>query len=239
MSVRMATIVLLSALAGPAFPVARAEEPPAALAPEVPAPATPVPAPLPDAPGAPDAATARVLYALGVQEGEALVELGLDDAELAEVRKGWEDAARGAVPRSGSARDSAALQRWLAERRATMARRREAAGRELAQAAAKNPGAVMLPSGAVFIPIAAGEGARPQPADRVRLHVRSMLADEPWRSTPSVAGRRWISRWTRRSRAGRRAWPGSGRAGEHGSSVRRRRLTATAATVSTSHPARR
>lgn len=177
MSLRMATIVLLSALVGAVFPAASAEEPPAALAPEVPAPATPVPAPLPDAPGAPDAATARVLYALGVREGEALAELGLDDAELAEVRKGWESAARGAVTRPVTAQETATLQRWLAERRATMARRREAAGRELAQAAAKNPGAVVLPSGAVFIPIAAGEGARPESADRVRLHVRSMLAD--------------------------------------------------------------
>jgi FKBP-type peptidyl-prolyl cis-trans isomerase len=168
----MATIVLLSVLAGAASAAVRAEEPPAVPAQEVPAPAVP-----PAVPDAPDAATARVLYALGVREGQALAELGLDDAELAEVRKGWESAARGAVTRPVTAQETAALQRWLADRRATMARRREAAGKELAQAAAKNPGAVVLPSGAVFIPIAAGEGARPQPADRVRLHVRSMLAD--------------------------------------------------------------
>jgi FKBP-type peptidyl-prolyl cis-trans isomerase len=76
-----------------------------------------------------------------------------------------------------TAQETAALRRWLAERREAMARRREAAGRDLAQAAAKNPGAVVLPSGAVFIPIAAGEGPRPEPADRVRFHVRSLLAD--------------------------------------------------------------
>jgi len=160
----MVTIALLFVLAVPAVPAALAEEPPAA-----PAPAGPT--------AVPDAATARVLYALGIQEGEGLVELGLTGAELAEVRKGWEEAARGAVARPFTAQEAVELRRWLAERREAMARRREAAGRELAEAAAKNPGARVLPSGAVFIPIAVGEGPHPEPADRVRFHVRSLLAD--------------------------------------------------------------
>ncbi len=174
-----AMTLILAAAAFAAPQAARAEEPPTAK----PAPAA-VPAAAPAAPDAPDArvvpatpeaATARVLYALGVQEGESLVELGLTEAELAEVRKGWEEAARGAVPRPVTAQETAALRRWLAERREAMARRREAAGRELAQAAAKNPGALVLPSGAVFIPIAPGEGPHPEP-DRSRSFPRPIAA---------------------------------------------------------------
>jgi FKBP-type peptidyl-prolyl cis-trans isomerase FkpA len=71
---------------------------------------------------------------------------------------------------------------WLMQQQATAAAPASApaqasAGSDLAAAAAKEPGAVVLPSGLVFLSLKEGEGRQPRATDTVRVHYRGTLAD--------------------------------------------------------------
>lgn len=48
---------------------------------------------------------------------------------------------------------------------------------DLAAVAAKEPGAVVTPSGLVFLSLKQGSGASPQASDKVRVHYRGTFAD--------------------------------------------------------------
>ena len=77
------------------------------------------------------------------------------------------------------------------------------------EAAAREPGAVKTPSGAIVRTTKPGTGATPQPTDRVKVHYTGKLIDGTvFDSSRKPAASRRRSRSTASSSAGPRAWGG-------------------------------
>jgi FKBP-type peptidyl-prolyl cis-trans isomerase FkpA len=119
----------------------------------------------------------KTLYALGLALGLNITDFGLNARELEIVKKGMSDAASGATQQvdikvyGPKVRDFA------------MAKARERAAADAAKAAVlvdqtlKEPGAVKLPSGMVFIEQKKGTGAAPKATDTVKVHYKGTLVD--------------------------------------------------------------
>jgi FKBP-type peptidyl-prolyl cis-trans isomerase len=121
----------------------------------------------------------EALYALGALLGSRVGPYALGPAELAEVERGFADAARA---RKLALADPD-LEAWgpkveeVLKRRAlpTLAAELER-GRKLADAEAALPGAERLPSGVVVRTLSPGSGPHPGPADLVRVSYKGTVA---------------------------------------------------------------
>jgi FKBP-type peptidyl-prolyl cis-trans isomerase FkpA len=136
--------------------------------------ATPGPATL-------DTEDQKTLYALGVFQGKNLKPLNLSPAEIDAVRAGLEDEAQGHASQVdlavyGPKAQNIILVRQTAADLAAAAAQKAKDAPFLA-AAAKEPGAVTLPSGVVMKTLVAGAGPTPQIADRVRVKYDGHLVD--------------------------------------------------------------
>ncbi len=161
----MAALVLaLGAPAAHAQPSRPAKPPePAAKAP--PAAAT-TPATPPDL----TSEDAKTVYALGVSVGRDLSLFGLTPEEVQLLQRGIADSIAGTA--------TAVDPKEYAEKIQALAKGRQAqAGAALLGRAAKEPGAVKLPSGVIYRETQAGTGGSPRPTDTVKVHYEGRLMD--------------------------------------------------------------
>lgn len=115
----------------------------------------------------------QALYALGAILGSRIAPFRLGARELQLVKRGFNDAATGKPLKL----DDPDLDEWGPRVDALMARRSTPAleaerekGRKFAEQAAREPGAVRLPTGLVVRPVRPGSGPRPGPQDKVKVN---------------------------------------------------------------------
>lgn len=119
----------------------------------------------------------KTLYALGLLMGQRMGDFNLTPAELAVVQRGVADQVQGRPP-------VVPLREWgprINEMAQTRSRQRgeqeKARGREFAERAGREAGAVVTPSGLVYKETRAGTGAQPTAEDTVRVHYRGTLTN--------------------------------------------------------------
>lgn len=126
---------------------------------------------------APQSEEEKTLYALGLALAQNLAPFDLSEEELAQVTAGLRDGVMGTAGDFDLQAYGPKLQELAQGRvQAAAAAERDASAGFLA-AAAEEAGAEVMPSGLVFVPIAAGEGASPAATDRVRVHYTGTLRD--------------------------------------------------------------
>ena len=117
----------------------------------------------------------KTLYALGVHLGTGLVPLGLSPREFEVVKAGLSEGAAGRGADDYKASEAiSTLLRLRGEARAAAEARK---GPALIDEAARQPGAVTLPSGIVFRELLAGTGAAVAENGKVKAHLRGTLGD--------------------------------------------------------------
>ncbi len=128
--------------------------------------------------GAPRLATAddKTIYSLGVKLGEGLVPLDLSPHELEVLKAGLSEAVAGRAPPVDT-KAAAAVSALLARRTEARAAKEAARGPAFVRQAAREPGAVTLPSGVVYRELAAGTGSPVSDSSRVKVHLRGTLVD--------------------------------------------------------------
>jgi FKBP-type peptidyl-prolyl cis-trans isomerase FkpA len=119
----------------------------------------------------------KALYVLGVAVGRSLEPFQLSPAELEIVRRGLTDVVTGARLKAEPAEHAPRLHALLREREARVAEARKRELATLVERAAREPGAKILPSGAVYQELRAGKGASPQEKDTVEVYYRGTLPD--------------------------------------------------------------
>lgn len=123
----------------------------------------------------------KTLYTLGAIVGKNVEPLKLTAAEIAVVKRGFEDSATKkdlAVPLEtyGPKVQAFAQARAAAAGAAAAGPEREK-GKAFAEQAAKASGAVRTPTGLVIETLTAGSGKKPAPTDQVKVHYRGTLID--------------------------------------------------------------
>jgi FKBP-type peptidyl-prolyl cis-trans isomerase FkpA len=127
--------------------------------------------------GAPKTDEDKTLYALGMIIGRNLGDFNLTPRELDVVKAGMTDT----VQKKKTAVD---IETWGPKVDALHTSRRTARGalekkqgQAAVESAAKEPGAVKTPAGAIVRTVKPGTGATPQPTDRVEVHYTGKLLD--------------------------------------------------------------
>jgi len=118
----------------------------------------------------------KTLYALGAHLGTGLVPLGLSPRELEIVKAGLSEGATGRGA-SADVKTSDAVSGLLRRRGEARAAAEAKRGPALIEEAARQPGAVTLPSGIVFRELLAGTGAAVAEDGKVKAHLRGTLGD--------------------------------------------------------------
>jgi FKBP-type peptidyl-prolyl cis-trans isomerase len=119
----------------------------------------------------------KVLYALGLSLAERIGEFDLSAAELAIVEAGLHDGASGGKTAVSLVQWAPRVEKLLARRRETVARREQAQAQEYLAAAAREPGAIRRGSGLIFRELRAGSGTAPSADSRVRVHYHGTRVD--------------------------------------------------------------
>jgi FKBP-type peptidyl-prolyl cis-trans isomerase FkpA len=132
---------------------------------------------LPAAAGAPQTEDEKTAYAIGLSLAQQLSSLSLTPAEAEWVGQGLKDMLAGGKP-------AVDLQTYGPKVRALAQTRRQeandkatAVGKEFAEKAAQEPGAVKTDSGLVYLSLQDGSGASPMPSDKVKVNYRGTLID--------------------------------------------------------------
>ncbi|QSQ28126.1 FKBP-type peptidyl-prolyl cis-trans isomerase [Pyxidicoccus parkwayensis] len=161
----MAALVL--ALGAPA---AHAQTPKPAKKPEPSAKQPPATPPAPAAPFNPESEDAKTIYALGVSMGRDLSFFALTPEEVQLLQKGLADSIAGTAPAIDAKEYGPRIQALAKARQAQ-------ASAALLERAAKEPGAVKLPSGVIYREVQAGTGKSPRPTDTVKVNYEGRLLD--------------------------------------------------------------
>jgi FKBP-type peptidyl-prolyl cis-trans isomerase FkpA len=119
----------------------------------------------------------RTLYALGVAIGANIQDFSLTPDEVAIVAMGIQDAALGSEYRVDMQVYGPRIQEFANERMASAASTERAASATFLEEMAAEPGAELMASGLVYIPMTAGTGASPAATDTVRVHYHGTLRD--------------------------------------------------------------
>jgi FKBP-type peptidyl-prolyl cis-trans isomerase FkpA len=166
-AVSIVAVVALVAYGRSQDPAAKASPSPAAVSPAA-AGASP-------AAGATD--DPKMFYALGMLLGQQLRVINLTPAELEQVKVGLVDAATGKKSDIDLAAYGPKLQQFGAARVKAASEAEKARGQAFRDAAAKEAGAVLTPSGLVYKETAPGQGRSPAASDTVKVHYRGTLID--------------------------------------------------------------
>lgn len=110
----------------------------------------------------------KTLYALGLSIGRSVKVFDLSPAEIEIVKKGMTDALTGAKP-------VVELDQYGPKLQPLAKGRQERAGTKFLETAAKEKGAIKLPSGVVYKELKAGTGAAPKASDTVKVNYRGTL----------------------------------------------------------------
>jgi len=119
----------------------------------------------------------KTLYALGVNLGQQMADLKFTAAELELIKRGLTDSTLGAKPAVDFDEYRPKVQALVQERRKAAGDKLSAAGKDFAEKAAKEPGAVKTASGMVYQSLKEGSGASPAATDKVKVSYRGTLID--------------------------------------------------------------
>jgi FKBP-type peptidyl-prolyl cis-trans isomerase FkpA len=112
----------------------------------------------------------KTVYALGLSIGRSISVFGLSPAEIEIVKKGMTDSLSGAKP-------AVDLETYGPKLQPLAKARQEKAGQKYLEEAAKEKGAVKLPSGIIYKELKAGTGASPKASDTVKVNYRGTLTN--------------------------------------------------------------
>ena len=119
----------------------------------------------------------KTLYAWGFEIGKNVTQLTPTALELELIKAGMTDSVQKAKPKVDVDKYGPMIQTLGRKRANAKAEIEKAKTPALLEAALKEPGAVKLPSGAIFKSTRAGTGAQPTAADRVKVHYEGHLTD--------------------------------------------------------------
>jgi FKBP-type peptidyl-prolyl cis-trans isomerase FkpA len=119
----------------------------------------------------------KVLYSLGLSLGQQMSDLKFTPAELDLIKRGLTDSTLGAKPAVELEEYRAKVQALVQERRKAAGDKLAGTGKEFADKAAKEPGAVKTSSGMVYLSLKEGSGASPAATDKVKVSYRGTLID--------------------------------------------------------------
>lgn len=119
----------------------------------------------------------KALYALGVVVGRNVAQFHLTPEELPAVERGMRDAIAGKTPEVDMETYGQKVQEMARARAAISVTKEKEKGKAFADAAAKEAGAQVLPTGVVYKTITAGAGSHPAASDTVRVHYTGKLTD--------------------------------------------------------------
>jgi FKBP-type peptidyl-prolyl cis-trans isomerase len=119
----------------------------------------------------------ETLYALGLVLNRQLAVFNLSAAELALVKQGLSDAAAGRGPEVDLAPFNEKINELARARRLAQGERVAALNAVFLAQAAAEKGALKSDSGLIFLPLKEGSGAKPGPADSVKVHYRGSFPD--------------------------------------------------------------
>ncbi|WP_240360904.1 FKBP-type peptidyl-prolyl cis-trans isomerase [Pyxidicoccus caerfyrddinensis] len=146
---------------------AKKPEPAAKMPPATPAPAA---TPAPGAPPALESEDAKTIYALGVSVGKDLSFFALTPEEVQILQRGIADSISGTA--------AAVDPKEYASKIQALAKTRQAqASAAMLVRAAREPGAVKLPSGVIYLETQAGTGRSPRATDTVKVNYEGRLLD--------------------------------------------------------------
>jgi FKBP-type peptidyl-prolyl cis-trans isomerase FkpA len=163
----MAALVL--ALGAPAAQ-AQTPKPATKPAPAAKAPPAATPAPAPAAPADLASDDAKTIYALGVSVGRDLSAFALTPEEVQILQRGIADSVSGTAPPVDPKEFAPKIQAFAKGRQAQ-------ASAATLERAAKESGAVKLPSGVIYRETQAGAGRSPRATDTVKVHYEGRLVD--------------------------------------------------------------
>lgn len=120
----------------------------------------------------------KTLYALGNVLGQQIMNsFSVNPAELEFIKKGMGDVVAGAKPAIEMETYGPKIQQLAQARRAVMLEKTAAAGKDFADKASKEAGAMKTASGLVYKSLKDGSGASPTETDIVKVHYRGTLVD--------------------------------------------------------------
>ena len=126
----------------------------------------------------------KVSYALGMNIGNQLLQMGGKDLNIDDLASGIKDVMAGKEPAVDAAEAQQLLQAFFAEQesrqQASMAEKGKAAraeGEAFLAENAKKEDVVVLPSGLQYQVLVAGTGSRPKATDKVKCHYEGRLVD--------------------------------------------------------------
>jgi FKBP-type peptidyl-prolyl cis-trans isomerase FkpA len=119
----------------------------------------------------------KTLYALGLLLGRNVKVFNLTPEELELVKKGLSDSITGAKPAVELETFGPKINELAQSRVTAGAQIEKTKGKAFADAAGKETGATVLPSGVVYKSTQAGTGASPKATDTVRVHYEGKLVD--------------------------------------------------------------
>jgi FKBP-type peptidyl-prolyl cis-trans isomerase FkpA len=119
----------------------------------------------------------KTLYTLGVILGSNIKNFDLKPNEVEIVKRGLSDAALGKKPQVPIEEWGPKVNAFAEKRRSAGAEKEKTAGKAYVAKAAKEPGAVTLPSGVIYKELHAGNGPSPQATDKVKVNYEGKLTD--------------------------------------------------------------
>jgi len=112
----------------------------------------------------------KTIYALGLSIGRSIKSYDLTQAELDILKKGLTDSATGTKP-------AVEMEKYLPKLQQLAKGRQDRVGKRFLEDAAKEKGAVKLPSGVIYKELVAGKGPSPKANDTVRVNYRGTLTN--------------------------------------------------------------
>lgn len=119
----------------------------------------------------------KTLYAVGLALARELQVFTLSPAEAEMVKRGLADALAGKKPVVELETYGPKIQALAQARRDEAGKKQAAIGKEFAEKAAKEKGAVRTDSGLVYVALKEGAGAAPKDTDTVKVHYRGTFTD--------------------------------------------------------------
>jgi len=127
--------------------------------------------------GAPKTEEDKTLYALGMIIGRNLGDFNLTSRELDVVKAGMTDVVMKKKTTVDLEVYGPKVDKLHTDRRQARGALEKKQGQAAVEAAAREPGAVKTPSGAIVRTVKPGSGPSPQPTDRVQVHYTGKLVD--------------------------------------------------------------
>lgn len=121
----------------------------------------------------------KTLYTLGVLVAQRtpVATAGFTEAEVAEIMKGFKDAALGKPLANKTEEFGPKVELVLKAKGEERSAKEKKKGEEALAKFIKEPGAQKQPSGLIFFDTKAGTGANPAPTDTVKVHYKGTLLD--------------------------------------------------------------